>query len=70
MYNKRIEFDSFENAKIFTKNLFANNDFVHNYSLSVSRDENWAEINQNLQKLIEKKGYDWVNRLLLLEIDR
>ena len=34
------------------------------------RDENWAEINQNLQKLIEKKGYDWVNRLLLLEIDR
>lgn len=34
------------------------------------RDENWAEISQNLQKLIEKKGYDWVNRLLLLEIDR
>lgn len=34
------------------------------------RDENWAEISQNLQKLIEKKGYDWVNRLLLLELDR
>lgn len=34
------------------------------------RDENWAEISQNLQKLIEKKGYDWVNHLILLELDR
>ena len=33
------------------------------------RDENWAEINQNLQKLIEKRGYDWVNRLILLELE-
>ena len=34
------------------------------------RDESYAIISQNLQKLIEKKGYDWVNRLLLLELDR
>ena len=34
------------------------------------RDENWAEISQNLQKLIEKCGYDWVNRLILLELER
>lgn len=34
------------------------------------RDEKWAEISKNLQKLIEKKGYDWVNRLILLELDR
>ena len=33
------------------------------------RDENWAEISQNLQKLIEKRGYDWVNRLILLELE-
>ena len=34
------------------------------------RDENWAEISQNLQKLIEKQGYDWVNRLILLELEK
>lgn len=34
-----------------------------------SRDENWAEISQNLQKLIEKKGYKWVNKLILLELE-
>ena len=33
------------------------------------RDENWAEISKNLQKLIEKRGYDWVNRLILLELE-
>lgn len=33
------------------------------------RDKNWAEININLQKLIEKRGYDWVNRLILLELE-
>ena len=35
----------------------------------IYRDENWAEISQNLQKLIEKRGYDWVNRLILLELE-
>ena len=39
MYNKIVEFDNFEDAKIFTKQLFADNDFVHNYSLSKSRDK-------------------------------
>ena len=34
------------------------------------RDENWAEISQNLQKLIENKGYNWVNRLILLELEQ
>ena len=33
------------------------------------RDENWVEISKNLQKLIEKRGYDWVNRLILLELE-
>lgn len=33
------------------------------------RDENWIEISKNLQKLIEKRGYDWVNRLFLLELE-
>ena len=36
----------------------------------IYRDENWAEISQNLQKLIEKQGYDWVNRLILLELEK
>lgn len=36
---------------------------------SAFRDENWIKISQNLQKLIEKKGYDWVNRLILLELE-
>ena len=36
---------------------------------SLFRDENWAEINQNVQKLILKRGYNWVNRLLLLELE-
>ena len=39
MYDIIVEFDNFEDAKIFTKQLFANNDFVHNYSLSKSRDK-------------------------------
>ena len=39
MYNKIVEFDNFEDAKIFTKQLFADNDFVHKYSLSKSRDK-------------------------------
>ena len=39
MYNKIVEFDNFEDAKIFTKQLFADNDFVHNYSLSKSKDK-------------------------------
>ena len=36
---------------------------------SFFRDENRIEINENLQKLITKRGYDWVNRLLLLELE-
>lgn len=36
---------------------------------SMFRDENWIEISQNLQKLIEKRGYEWVNKLLLLELE-
>lgn len=36
---------------------------------SFFRDENRVEINENLQKLITKRGYDWVNRLLLLELE-
>lgn len=32
------------------------------------RDENWIEISQNLQKLIEKKGYYWVNQLILQKL--
>ena len=34
------------------------------------RDENWADISQKVQKLIEIKGYDWVNALLTVEIGR
>jgi len=36
---------------------------------STFRDENWIKISENLQKLIEKRGYDWVNRLILLELE-
>lgn len=34
------------------------------------RDENWIKISENLQKLIEQKGYDWVNRLLELQLEQ
>ena len=36
---------------------------------SAFRDENHREIMENLQKLIEKRGYEWVNRLILLELE-
>ena len=36
---------------------------------SYFRDENWLNITENLQKLIQKRGYDWVNSLILLELE-
>lgn len=51
MYNKIVKFDNFEDAKIFTKNLFADNNFVHNYSLSVSRDDNIIIITYSIYTL-------------------
>ena len=34
-----------------------------------SRNDRWAELSQNLQKLVEKRGADWVNHLLLFNLE-
>lgn len=48
MYNKRVEFNNFKDAKNFTKRLFADNDFVHNYSLNKLRDKEIIIIEYNI----------------------
>ena len=68
MYNKRVEFNNFEDAKNFTKKLFVDNDFIHNYSLNKSRDKEIIIIEYStytldfvnkhfLKKSIDKKDY-------------
>lgn len=54
---------------IKTDNSLNNLRWVTSRQNSNFRDENWAEISQNLQKLIEKRGYEWVNKLILLELE-
>lgn len=59
MYNKRVEFDNFEDAKNFTKKLFTDNDFVHKYSLNKSRDKEIIIIEYSIYTL------DFVNKHFL-----
>ena len=52
-----------------SNNNFSNLRWVYQRQNTQFRDDNWAEISQNLQKLIQKRGYNWVNKLILLELE-
>ena len=49
-------------------NQFSNLRWVTLQQNSKFRDENWAELIENLHKLINKRGYKWVNDFILLEL--